>query len=203
MRRERRVRGGRRGLPLCAEASATDDDAPTAPRASVPRRAALRTAALSLAGALLAELTFRRHGDRDEEASTENPYVARANFTREAAKRAYDRYSPRIYGGKDYLAEVEAELKSSEAESAQRLVSTENPKSEAARLQRAMSIYAGVFSDNYESDRTKDLKGKTDMMMASLQKAAGSRDAEQQAALLDRARQLYNEYMAGANLHRQ
>ena len=105
--------------------------------------------------------------------------VALADRTLVAAKRAFDRYYPRIVEGRDTLQQVGNALKENDMDTAKTLTSK---KEFDIRFRRALSIYAGSFSDNYVGKETRQLMACVQKLFDEvhlLQEATSKEDALQ------------------------
>jgi hypothetical protein len=132
-------------------------------------------------------------------AATARVPSASADYTPQSAKRAFDRYASRILSGGELLSELDADLKAGRVGADERW-NLQDGRSDAARLLRAMRIYAGVFSNNYESPKTRQLRALVDELERTCQQARTSKDATRQAQYLQTARRCYERYLEESNL---
>jgi|YelNatPaOPRAMG01_1025707.scaffolds.fasta_scaffold143471_1 hypothetical protein len=124
---------------------------------------------------------------------------ARADYTPQSAKRAFERYAPRILSGRELLSALESALKAGNRDANGRW-DLSNKRSDAARLLRAMRIYAGTFSNNYESPKTRELRALVDELEQSYEKARSTQDAARREQYLQAARRSYERYLDETNL---
>lgn len=89
-----------------------------------------------------------------------------ADHTLVAAKRAYDRYYPRIVEGVEKTKTIGSLIK--DDASIDEIVTD---KVFDIKLRRAMSIYATSFSDNYLGERSRDMLKCVDRFYGELAKA--------------------------------
>lgn len=125
---------------------------------------------------------------------------ALADFTPSSAKRAYDRYSGRIREGARLLHEWEAAIPSGNAWPSGE-VDVKDPRSEISKLSRAMNIYAGVFSNNYESEKSRELRDYVTKMNEAIKKATMASDDDARRSHLAAARDAYERYKTEAHLN--
>lgn len=93
--------------------------------------------------------------------------AALADHTYVAARRAFDRYYPRILAGVDQVREVRGLVRGSGAGSVAEIV---DGKVFDVKLRRALRIYATSFSDNYLGERSRDLLKCVDTFYAEMGK---------------------------------
>lgn len=84
-----------------------------------------------------------------------SPLPVLADHTLQSAKRALDRYYPRIAAGSETLRSIGAMLARGEVSAAS---AAANEREFDVKFRRALDIYASSFSDNYVGQKTKDLK---------------------------------------------
>ncbi|KAF6002672.1 hypothetical protein F1559_001476 [Cyanidiococcus yangmingshanensis] len=123
----------------------------------------------------------------------------RADYTPQSAKRAFERYAPRILGGRELLALLESDLKNGSGDAGGRW-DLRNGRSEAARLLRAMRIYAGTFSNNYESPKTRELRALVDELERATEQARATQDTARREQYMQAARRCYERYLEESNL---
>lgn len=97
------------------------------------------------------------------------PGVAQADRTVVGARRAYDRYHPRILEAIDTIRKIGVAVANGDANTASSLI---NDKVFAVKARRAFSIYATSFSDNYLGKMSRKLLKDVDAMYAELEQVA-------------------------------
>ncbi|KAK4538241.1 hypothetical protein CDCA_CDCA16G4266 [Cyanidium caldarium] len=122
---------------------------------------------------------------------------AAADFTPTSAKRAFDRYSSRIGQGRDLFERL---ARDADDHPGSRSGYDNEITKQVTNLARAMRIYAGVYSDNFESEKTKALRAKVSAMERALERAGGSPDADGRRQQLQKAREAYDAYLQDAKL---
>lgn len=146
--------GARRPRPACAARGPRASAAAGA--AGISRRAALAAACAGAAG-LLAEAP-----------------AARADHTYVAAKRAFERYYPRIVAGVDQVREVRGIVAGADGS----VAAVVDSRVFDVKLRRALSIYATSFSDNYLGERSRDLLRSVDVFYREMAKVKGAAEGD-------------------------
>lgn len=124
----------------CSTRFVTVCASPVSDNKSVPRRTALV--------ALLQTVTAAT-------VSFAVPFPALADHTLQSAKRAFDRYYPRIAAGGETLRSLAPLLSRGDVGAISEAVSQRDFD---VKFRRALNIYATSFSDNYIGQKTKDLQ---------------------------------------------
>lgn len=89
-----------------------------------------------------------------------------ADHTYVAAKRAFDRYYPRIVAGVEQTREIRSLVRSGAGGEA--VAEVVDGKLFDVKLRRALSIYATSFSDNYIGERSRDMLKYVDAFYAEM-----------------------------------
>lgn len=101
------------------------------------------------------------------------PDVAQADRTVVGARRAYDRYHPRILEAIDTIRKIGVAVANGDVNTASSLI---NDKVFAVKARRAFSIYATSFSDNYLGKMSRKLLKDVDTMYTELEQVAKGND---------------------------
>lgn len=125
------------------------------------------------------------------------PHASRADHTLVSAKRAFDRYYPRIVDGSDILREVGKCLARGDVADAASL--TEDKKFDI-KFRRALRIYATSFSDNYVGKQSRQMLSCIDGMYGELQKMKDAPTPEEAAQHYSVAVSAFKAYIKIARL---
>lgn len=128
------------------------------------------------------------------------PRPALADRTFISAKRAYERYYPRISAGGETLKAVGASLAADRADEAAAAVS--DPLFDV-KFRRALGIYATSFSDSSVSQQSRDLVRCADRLFDQLGLMVAAADADGKMERYSLAVEAYQKYVKIARLPKE